>query len=280
MVFPGVQLLASLIDLEYKFASTDIGLAVLALPLGALLVIPTQFSMFYLTNFRHRSSVILHNRKYGHTDVGQHPYRRTLQAGMAILPMSSILLTISASGTTHFMVPVFFAAVVSLSGALVVAESYVLLMDNFDISDLPEPSMESASVSMSRGRASRQQTTGLHQLEDEESFKTSHPCLSSSLAICHGLAFLFAAMAVGVSSHMIDGIGIRKGLGVYTAGTCVVTFGLAYTLWRSKEVRLVEVFNDHEQQARNAKVSLLQRSWGTRWTEVNGMEWWGDEHAV
>jgi hypothetical protein len=226
----------------------------------------------------------MHNSNYGHTNVGQHPYRWALRIGAIMLPTSSILLTISASGSTHFMVPVFFAAVVSFSTALVVAESYILLMDNFDISDLPEPSLNSGSGSISQGANLTGAPHGtprpmsLHA-SDDESFATSHPCLSSGLAICHGLAFLFAAMAVGVSTHIVEGIGIRKGLGVYTAVTCMVTFGLAYALWRNKEVRLVEVFNDNEQE-RDTKVSLLQRSWGTRWTEVNGMEWWEDEHAV
>ncbi|KAF8254038.1 hypothetical protein K440DRAFT_673713 [Wilcoxina mikolae CBS 423.85] len=279
-----MMLLASLIDFEYKFAPTDIGLAIFAFPLGALLVIPTQLSMFYLTNFRHRSSVTMHNSNYGHTNVGQHPYRWALRIGAIMLPLSSILLAISASGSTHFMVPVFFAAVVSFSGALVVAESYIILMDNFDISDLPEPSLNSGSGSISQGANLTGNPHGtprpmsLHP-SDDESFATSHPCLSSGLAICHGLAFLFAAMAVGVSTHIVEGIGIRKGLSVYSAVTCIVTIGLAYALWRNKEVRLVEVFNDNEQE-RNAKVSLLQRSWGSRWTEVNGMEWWEDENAV
>ncbi|KAF8538364.1 hypothetical protein BDD12DRAFT_842762 [Trichophaea hybrida] len=74
-------------------------------------------------------------------------------------------------------------------------------------------------------------------------------------------------------------MGSHSYLQQWSAVTCIVTIGLAYALWRNKEVRLVEVFNDNEQE-RNAKVSLLQRSWGSRWTEVNGMEWWEDENAV
>ena len=54
--------------------------------------------------------------------------------------------------------------------------------------------------------------------------------------------------------HMIDGIRIRKGLDVYTAGTCVGKFGLVCTLGGVRK-RSVEVLSGHEQQARNAKVS-------------------------
>lgn len=184
------------------------------------------------------------------------------------------------------MVPVFMAALLSYSGTLVLAECYLILLDNYDISDLPEPFLTPGSGSVTHGIASTGRLPGTHRpasihptLSGEGSFTTSHPCLSSGLAIFHGLAFLFAAMAVGVSTHIVDGIGVRKGLGVYSGVTCAVTLALGLVLWRSKEVPLVEVFNDDEQE-RNAKVSLLQRSWGTRWTEVNGMEWWEDENAV
>lgn len=82
-------------------------------------------------------------------------------------------------------------------------------------------------------------------------------------------------MAVGVTTN----VGVKTALGVYTGVTCVMTLVLSWVLWRNKEVRLVEVFNNEEQE-RNAKVSPLQRSWGTRWTEVNGMEWNDDVNVV
>lgn len=102
---------------------------------------------------------------------------------------------------------------------------WLLLMNNFDTPDLPEPSVERAPVPMQRGRASWQQTTGLraHQPGDEERLKTPHPCP----AIRRGLALPSAAMAGGASSHMVDGIGIREGLGIYTAGHMCGVYVLA-----------------------------------------------------
>jgi hypothetical protein len=280
-----LQLLASLITLEYGLSTTNIGIAIFALALGALLVVPTQLAVYYSTNFRHRSSLAMHNRGYGHKDVGQHPYRRALRGGALLLPLSSITLAISALGPpVHFMVPVCLAALVSFLSALVVAECYIIMMDNFDISDLPEPLLATGSGSISQGANSTHHPHGTQRPAslaplDDDIFTTSHPCLSSGLAIFHTFAFLFAAMAVGVSTHIVKGMGVRSGLGVYSAVTCVVTFGLTYALWRGKEVRLIEVFNEDEEE-RNTKISLLQRSWGSRWTEVNGMEWRQDKHTV
>jgi hypothetical protein len=280
-----LQLLASLITVEYGFSTIDTGVAIFALFLGALLVVPTQLSVYYTKNFRHRSSLTMHNREYGHKDVGQHSYRRWLWMGTIFLPLTSIVLTISAMGPpVHFMVPVFLAALVSFTGALVIAECYIMIMDNFDISDLPEPLLSTGSGSISQGANSTNHPHGTQRPAsltplDDNSFTTSHPCLSSGLAIFHTLAFLFAALAVGVSTHIMEGMSVRSGLGVYTAVTCVVTFGLAFALWRRKEVRLMEVFNEDPEE-RTAKISLLQSSWGSRWTEVNGMEWWEDEHTV
>ncbi|KAA8910269.1 major facilitator superfamily domain-containing protein [Sphaerosporella brunnea] len=278
-------LLAALITQEYNFSAINVGVAIFALFVGALFAVPTQFSVYYSTNFRHRSSMTMHNRNYGHRNAGQHPYRLWLWLGTFLLPLSSIMLTVSAMGPpVHFMIPTFLAAVVSFSSALVLAECYILMMDNFDISDLPEPLLGTGSGSISQGANSThhphgtQRPTSLTQ-SDDDNFTTSHPCLSSGLAISHTLAFLFGAIAVGVSSNIVEGMGVRNGLGVYSAVTGALTLGLVYALWRSKEVRLVEVF-DEDGAERNAKISLLQRSWGSRWTEVNGMEWWEDENSV
>lgn len=198
--------------------------------------------------------------------------------------MASIALTISAAGPpVHFMAPVFFTAVVSFSGAMVIAECYNMMMDNFDISDLPEPALTPGSGSLSNSTTHQHRTqlpASLHRYD--ESFTTSHPCLSSGLAIFHGIAFLFAAMAVGVSASLEDAGLVRTGLAVYTALTCGMTVALVFALRRNTTARSAEVFSNGGRRGRDARVSLLQQSWGTRWTEVNGMEWWedADQQAV
>ncbi|KAI5781896.1 major facilitator superfamily domain-containing protein [Geopyxis carbonaria] len=259
-----MRLLASLIMSEYKFNPSDIGLAILALPLGSLLCIPTQLSLFYIVNFRHRSSHIMSNRNYGHSHQGKHPYRWALWIGGVLLPISSTALSIAADGPpTHFMVPVFFAAVLYFAGTLAITECFVVLMDNFDISDLPEPYISSASGSISQGANhtgyphGTQRPSSLSSSEDDR-FTTSHPCLSAALAITHGLAFSFGAMAEGISPHIIDEIGVRKGLGVMAGFTVLFTLVLMQVLWRNKEVRLAEVFDSDETEL-SVKVCLLQR---------------------
>jgi len=176
-----------------------------------------------------------------------------------MLPVSSLALTISAAGPpVRFGVPVFFAAVVSFSGAMVIAECYSTMMDNFDISDLPEPSLTPGSGSLSNSTTHQHGTQLPANLNlSDDSFTTSHPCLSSGLAIFHGVAFLFAAMAVGVSTYIVEGTGVRSGLGASTALTCAMTVILVLALRRNKVARSAEVFGN-DRRDRDARVSLLQ----------------------
>jgi hypothetical protein len=275
-----------LITSQYKFRAVDIGLSILALPIGGILAVPAQFSMFYLTNFRHRSNVIMHNNNYGHENAGQHPYRAALWLSVGLLPLSSVGFTMTVVGPPmHFMLPVFFAALVSFSGTLAASECYLLLMDNFDVSDLPEPAFSSDSSSLLPRGTSRGPPNGIQQSTrsiasaGRIAFRTSHPCLSAALAITHTIAFLFAGITIGVGSYLEESLGLRNGMAVATGITGAMTAGLVCALWRNKNVRLMEVFGG-EGRERMAQVSLLQRGWGTRWSEVNGMEWWEDGRAV
>ena len=104
------------------------------------------------SNRGYRSGFSLHNSNYGHEDVGQHAYRRSFWMSAMMLPIASIALTLSTSGPpTHVMVPVIFAAIILFSGTMVLSECYLMLMDNYDISDLPEPFQTPGSGSMTQG---------------------------------------------------------------------------------------------------------------------------------
>lgn len=277
----------------YGFRETRTGLAVLGTALGALFSVPVQLSTFYSTNFRHRSVITLRNRHYGHRHKGLHPYRWALYVGSIMLPIASMALAISAGGPpTHYIAPIIFAALVSFSGTLAIAECHVLLMDNFDTSDLPEIALSSISGSTSQGASSTglphgtQRPIAIENPDVPDNFTTSHPTVTSGLAIFHGLSFVFAAAAVGFSTYIIDGIGIRGGLGVYTALTALFSAALAAVLWRRKGARMLEVFNvDDGSQGmgdgvRICRISLLQQGKLSRWSEVNGMEYDGADGRV
>lgn len=65
--------------------------------------------------------------------------------------------------------------------------------------------------------------------------------------------------------NMIGEIRIRKGLDIYTAGTCVGRFGLVCTLWQSKEMRSVEVFSGHGQQGEECQDESVLGDRGCSW---------------
>ncbi|RPB08210.1 hypothetical protein P167DRAFT_466025, partial [Morchella conica CCBAS932] len=230
MVF---NLLGTLISTRYKFTLVDTGLALLALSAGALLSAPVQLSSFYLRNFRHR----VHHRANSsqhHYHEGQHPYRTVFLIGILLLPVSSLAFTISATGpSTHFFIPVFFAGLVIFSGTLVIAECHLIIMDNFDISNLPEPLL-------SRRPHGTQRPTSLVGPNDD--FTTCHPAITSAFGILQFVSLISIAGAVGWSRFIHEGIGIKNGLGIYTGISFLVTIALVAVIWRWKEVRILEVF--------------------------------------
>lgn len=116
-----------LIFSNYRFKSIDVGLAVLALPTASLFSIPFQLSTFYLPDFRHLSRRVAHLTGT-HSSMGQHRYRGSLFFSTLLLPTSSLGFTISAtSPSTHFMIPVAFAAAAFFSGTLAFAECHLIL---------------------------------------------------------------------------------------------------------------------------------------------------------
>lgn len=85
---------------------------------------------------------------------------------------------------------------------------------------------------------------------------------------------------------------MRNGLGIFTGITFVLTIALAGVLWRWKEVRVLEVYADPDpegqpaesgarimEEVRICKVSVFQKGRFTRWSEVNGMVYRGDEEG-
>lgn len=283
-----------MISTRYKFTLVDTGLALLALSAGALLSAPVQLSSFYLRNFRHR----VHHRANSsqhHYHEGQHPYRTVFLIGILLLPVSSLAFTISATGpSTHFFIPVFFAGLVIFSGTLVIAECHLIIMDNFDISNLPEPLLSSNSGSTSRGGSKGGRPHGTQRptslVGPNDDFTTCHPAITSAFGILQFVSLISIAGAVGWSRFIHEGIGIKNGLGIYTGISFLVTIALVAVIWRWKEVRILEVFTERHpedgveqasaafmEEIRLCKVSIFQRGRYTRWSEVNGMIYKVDE---
>jgi hypothetical protein len=274
------QVLVYLTTSEYLFRPINVGLAVLALPLGALLAIPIQLSMNYGSSLRH-NVVVGEGDSYVHKNAGQHPYARALWVGASLLPISSTALTIiTKDSSIHVGFPVFFASVNFFAATLVIAECYKLLMDNYDVSDLPLPTSATVSGSSSSTEVENwvQRPSKFHPTP--QGITTSHPCLSSAVAISHTAAFVFGAVATAATSIFAgtDVTDVRTVMAGWTGGIYLVSAALVWALWRRREVRLVGAFDETVQK--QTGVCLFQDGWGTRWSEVGGLEWWGDEERV
>ncbi|TGZ77639.1 hypothetical protein EX30DRAFT_351623 [Ascodesmis nigricans] len=243
-------------DSELGFGEEETVEALLAIPFGGLLAVFAVHPRFFATNFRNRSiPSALHNLNYGHKNAGRHPYRLALRVGATLLPVFAIALTASISGPTPGTT--VLAAIVTFFAVIVLTECHLLIMDNYDVSDLPDSHL-----------TARSQASGLPSHAPDQGIHTSHPCLASALTVLHTMCMLFAALAYSIANPMIDGIGAQKGLAVVTGVLALATVALVAVLWRGKRTEEVE-----EMERRG--VSLLMRAWGSRWWESAGRGWEG-----
>lgn len=287
--------MTSLESTYYGFSAVDAGLAILGLSVGALLSVPVQLSTFYLPNFRHRVHHRGHPESRHHYHEGQHPYRTALFISVFLVPSASLGLTISAAGPpVHFIVPAFFAGLVTFSGTLAIAECHLIVMENFDISNLPEPLLSSGSGSTSHGVSDGGRLHGTQRpsslVGSNDDFITCHPAITAAFGILQFMSLIAIAGAVGWSRSIAEGIGVKYGLGLFTGITFLMTIALVGVLWRWKEVRVLELYANHDsegrlgepearvtEEIRVCKISILQKGRFTRWSEVNGMVYGGDE---
>lgn len=247
----------------------------LAIPLGALFAIPLAHPYFYASNFRNRSiPSALHNLNYGHKNAGRHPNRLALRIGSLLLPLSAIALTAStASRSVHAAGPIVLAAIVAATGVMVITECHLLLMDNYDVSDIPDSQL-SRNSSLENANAFGTENGRDHPPQPPSTIRTAHPCLASAFIIVHSFSFVFAAFAVGISAPIVDGIGIPRGFAVATAIMVLLTGALVGVLWRSRRRKDRDDEGIDETENDGAGVSLLMRSWGSRWWESVGRKLW------
>lgn len=217
----------------------------------------------------------MHNLNYGHKHAGSHPYRLAIRVGCALLLISSIAFTAAVGGPPVVVAgPVVIAAVVGFSGVLVITECHLLILDNYDISDLPEPSLSRAH--------STHTASSDNQLPPPPKFQTSHPCISSGFAVMYAMCFCSAAMASGLAGPIMRGIGARKGLAIATTILGVLTVAFGAVLWRGKRKRrpVAQEEGAEEEAEETPGVSLFMRAWGSRWWENQGRGMWDDRERM
>lgn len=262
-----------LIFSNYRFKSIDVGFAVLALPIASLFSIPFQLSTFYLPDFRHLSRSAAHLTGT-HSSMGQHRYRGSLFFSTLLLPTSSLGFTISAAGpSTHFMIPVAFAAAAVFSGTLAFAECHLILWDNWDVSDLPATRMgQSGTVSNGASPGGRPHGTSrpvMLQDSGDAGFVTSHPEITAGMAVLHSLSLMLAALGIGVSGLLEQTIGMRNGVAIWVGVGFLLAVGLVAVLWRGRRQKAL-VPGEGVASERWCLVGLLQRGKWTRWSAAGG----------
>ncbi|KAG6152291.1 hypothetical protein E4U27_001303 [Claviceps purpurea] len=218
-----IILLGSLLSRFYRRRSTDVGLFVGVVALGALLAIPFQKANLFSRSRQAQlsSNLATLDRKVAWSS---HFVRRTVFT--LLLPLAGICYAaVSAGPSIHVSVPTIFAGFVGFLSCLAISECNGLVMEAFDCSDL-SPAM-----------------TGRQKDGSGKTYKrtnySSFPRVTAGFAAIHSLAFIFAAAATALGGHVTRTLGQRVSTGVVAGILLVLTFLLSLILIRFTELQIV-----------------------------------------
>ncbi|KAG6123338.1 hypothetical protein E4U13_007253 [Claviceps humidiphila] len=218
-----IILLGSLLSRFYRHRSTDVGLFVGVVALGALLAIPFQKANVFSRSRQAQlsSNLATLDRKVAWSS---HFVRRTVFT--LLLPLAGICYAAVSSGPSiHVSVPTIFAGFVGFLSCLAISECNGLVMEAFDCSDL-SPAM-----------------TGRQKDGSGKTYKrtnySSFPRVTAGFAAIHSLAFIFAAAATALGGHVTRTLGQRVSTGVVAGILLVLTFLLSLILIRFTEFQIV-----------------------------------------
>lgn len=205
-----------------SFHSTEVGLLVALVALGALVAIPFQKANVFS---RARSHAINANNLTLKTEATwtSHLLRRTIFA--TLLPIVGICYAVVSTGPPMTVAaPAVLAAAVGFLSGLAIAECNGLMMESFDTSDL-QPGM-----------------TGRPRTLDEKATKCNYstfPRVTSAYAITHTFAYLFAAGATALGALGSRTLGQRTSTGIVAGILFFLTVLLTLAIVRFKEVQIV-----------------------------------------
>ena len=181
------------------------------------------------------------------------------------------------------MVPIVLAGLIGYISNLGLAESYGLIMEAYDTSDL-QPGVNSRHRLQSLPVATRRRRTAY----------SSYPRVSAGFFVADTLGFLSAAAATGVGGYVTRNVGASRASGI-TAGILFgLTILLTLALWRYKSVQVIpdhlfgskfggvghgsstSVASDKSWRAviigtpsgRIRRMNMLELGGLTRWTEI------------
>ncbi|OAA42213.1 Major facilitator superfamily domain, general substrate transporter [Metarhizium rileyi] len=218
-----IILLGSLVSRFYRMKSTEVGLFVGCMALGALLAIPFQKANIFS---RSRQAQLNNNLATLDRKVAwsSHLVRRTVFT--LVLPLAGICYAAVSSGPPmHVSIPTMFSAFVGFFSSLAISECNGLVMEAFDCSDL-SPGM----TGRQRGGSGRNQ---------KRTNYSSFPRVTAGFASIHAFAFVFAAGSTALGGHITRTLGQQVATGVVAGILLVLTVLLLLVLLRFTEVQIV-----------------------------------------
>lgn len=218
-----IVLLGSLASRFYRMKSTEVGLFVGCMALGALLAIPFQKANLFSRSRQAQlnSNLATLDRKVAWSS---HLVRRTVFT--LLLPLAGICYAAVSSGPPiHVCIPTIFSGVVGFFSCLAIAECNGLVMEAFDCSDL------------SPGMTGRQRGgSGKNQRKTNYS---SFPRVTAGFASIHSFGFFLAAGSTALGGHVTRTLGQQVSTGVVAGILLVLTLLLLLVLLRFAEVQIV-----------------------------------------
>ncbi|KAG6016142.1 hypothetical protein E4U43_004143 [Claviceps pusilla] len=218
-----IVLMGSLLSRFYRRRSTDVGLFVGVVALGALLAIPFQKANLFSRSRQAQlsSNLATLDRKVAWSS---HFVRRTIFT--LLLPIAGICYAaVSAGPPMHVSVPVMFSGFVGFLSCLAISECNGLVMEAFDCSDL-SPAMT--------GR----QKDGSGKIHKRINY-SSFPRVTAGFASIHAFAFVLAAGSTALGGYVTRTLGQRLSTGIVAGILLVLTFLLLLILIRFTEVQIV-----------------------------------------
>ena len=225
-----IILLGSLASRFYRLRSTEVGLLVGAVALGALLAIPFQKANLFSRSRQAQmnSNLATLNRKVAWSS---HLVRRTIFT--LLLPLAGICYAAVSSGPPiPVAVPTLFAASVGFLSCLAIAECNGLVMEAFDCSDL-SPGMT--------GRRKRSSGKG-----GKRSNYSSFPRVTAGFAVIHTIAFVLAAGAAALGGLVTRRLGQQVSTGVVAGILLLLTAMLLLILIRFTTIQIVPLCKSEE----------------------------------
>lgn len=241
-----IVLLGSLASRYYKFRSTEVGLLVASMALGAFLAIPFQKANLFS---RSRFAQLNTNKATLDRRVvwSSHMVRRTIFS--LLLPLAGICYAAVSEGPpTHVSLPTIFSFFVGFLSCLAISECNGLIMETFDCSDL------------SPGMTGRQR--GSSAKNPKRTNYSSFPRVTAGFALIHTCAFILAAGSTALGGHVTRALGQQVATGVVAAILFVLTILLLLILVRFVEIQIIprSKFDEMDRVVEARRKSTIRRA--------------------